>query len=836
MSEFRFILNGQILNDHPDGWRDFTESIVRDEDLHGLTLVYENGLTFRGDGYAILEAQFLQSFCNETTLEIQQKCGGGQFEYVTDLLIKLTDLDTNLQKCSTEVKATDNGYYGMIHNNRQIPVPLDSQKTKNGENITPCPTIDIKFFATKLAVGGDVDYYAEMRMCYDQRDVINYVIQYISDNRITGYISDYLDTFEFNAAPNYGFNPEQTTEMSFAYLSGTELRRHAGDRCTVDFSGIINMLFTKHNLFWRIEGDKIRIEPFNYFLDVGENPVLVLENQPDITRSMDTAKLYSRVEVGSEKATPDQELIWGMPLVELIAHAKQTYALTGVCNTDTALDLVCRYVIDSNTIEKVIVDEINAATPSDRNQEYDQDVFYVQYFRDTSDGIYYACFSTIFQRPELSGEDTGITYNPYLTNDNVIGRHSVQGGGVIDQVDNDDNFLAGFTAGDLEVWIQDFQDATDYIPTSSLPSQVASILNNTFQHGGKWPIQYPWDKKLFGYNAANSNINNENAVNGANNVLFNDDSTPPFFDPNDNWKNATADEMYFDAPQTGVYGFELDLLINKQIDRVLLNGGPPFNYVSTAQANSINAGGNGIQNFLVTFPVRLLVKVYLSVFDTNDEVIQSYPCYFLNDTGDEAFGEWWYLAPFRQSIGQFIEQTSGETSYPGSEQTYATRSIQHTQITDNWNFWSRQSQPNAPLSVNALAKREKLLYLQQGQRVRVRIEIDTVSHTKPFEGNNQRWVRYGIMKGSTMGTFYAFSGGGNFDPVDPDLYYALNYALSRPLTKKQWDEVKAGIIKPIDIATKNFNYIRTFGSKITRTLATGATKFELIGNRNQPNF
>src|SRR5690554_3640516 len=157
MSEFRFILNGQELQDHPDGWQDFTETIDRDEDIHGITLRYEATLTFHGDGYGMLEQAYQDSYCAEMNLIVEQKCEGGTFQQILDLLLKITDVDTNLNKCVAEAKLTDSGYFGMIHNNRELSIPLNGELSKNGEAIAPCPTVAFKVFLPRLS-GGKVDY------------------------------------------------------------------------------------------------------------------------------------------------------------------------------------------------------------------------------------------------------------------------------------------------------------------------------------------------------------------------------------------------------------------------------------------------------------------------------------------------------------------------------------------------------------------------------------------------------------------------------------------------------------------------------------------------------
>lgn len=227
MSEFRFILNGEELNDHPDGWKDFTEAIVRDESIHGITLEYTSTLTFHGDGFQVLEAAYQKSYCAEMNLIVEQNCGGSNFQPILDLLLKVTDIDTNINQCTAEVKLTDNSYYGMIHNNKELSVPLIATLSKNGDPIAACPTISFKTFLPRLS-SGKVDYMATNRTGYDHKDALSFVLRYITDGRITQVVSDYLDNLKF--IPNAEYFDVTVTDaqteqpMGFVLLSGYNVR------------------------------------------------------------------------------------------------------------------------------------------------------------------------------------------------------------------------------------------------------------------------------------------------------------------------------------------------------------------------------------------------------------------------------------------------------------------------------------------------------------------------------------------------------------------------------------------------------------------------------------
>src|SRR6056297_174716 len=121
MSEFRFILNGTTLNDHPDGWQDLKEVFARDEELHGFVVRYEGDLSFVGDGYEILSTIWEQGFCNTTELIIEQKCDS-IYRTVAETTVVIADIQQDLHRCVCSVSPIDNSFYARIYNNRFIDV------------------------------------------------------------------------------------------------------------------------------------------------------------------------------------------------------------------------------------------------------------------------------------------------------------------------------------------------------------------------------------------------------------------------------------------------------------------------------------------------------------------------------------------------------------------------------------------------------------------------------------------------------------------------------------------------------------------------------------------
>jgi hypothetical protein len=801
MGEFKFYLNGFELRDQPDGWLDFTESIVRDEDLHGFTLLYENNLTFVGDGYDILNRIFLESYCAEVILVVQYRCDGGGFEHLMELLIKITDLDQNLERCTAQAKATDNSYYGMIHNNRDIPVRLSAEYSKNGVPISPCPEVDITFIQP-VSDGGFPDTYPSTRMCYRDIDALAFVLRFMSDNRIQQVQSSYFDNLEVLM----GWSEIPTR---FAFLSGAELRTSTGLSTEVSFAGIMKSMYALHNLFWKVEGTVLILEPYEYFFEGMEMKLPFLR---DLMRSTDTQRLYSKVVFGSTKSNDErfisstypEPVNWSMPFVDIIAHGKQEYPLTGVCQTDVALNLMSDYIYDSNTIEKVLFLAANLDVGERPDQTYDNDVFYVQYAIGSGSPAIFTVFDGTFLLPTTPSR--GWTFNPYFWHSLVINRHNVQSDLSLYQGDSDDNFKA--TAEAPNAWVGTFQTVLVYLDTALLGDSALSQINTFFQRPS-WPNQDFWGGIL--NNAYNSPCFNPEATcpDPPVNISFNNDSTNGNFDPNDNW-NTT--DFWFSAPVTGVYGIEVNLIINKLIDQISFPSQPNTYFPISIYGSA--GFGSGNPNERVIFNRFVQIVVYFTVFDAFDvPILTTIAPYYGAET------EFWEI-PDGYFVPSIITAIYGQSNSPIAQDAVIESNYTIAQNTPEQ--WANDYMVN----------RQHLMYLDGGAKVRVRLSLRPKGHIKPLSTATRR-VKYGVKAGSTIETFYIRSGGGDFAPVDPKLYRSLLYNFDRPLTHQEWKDLKANAAQGVEIGVHEAK-TKTHISRINRNIAKGNADFEMMANRNQP--
>jgi hypothetical protein len=819
---FRFKLNGVELVDQPIGWENFVETITRDEDLHLFTLTYENDLTFVGDGYKILNDVFLANYCGEVTLTIEQSCDGG-FELVATLLLKVTDLDQNLERCTAQAKLTDDSFYGMIFNNREVPVRLSAEFSKNGVAIGQCPYTEIRMVQPESSGLGFPEPYPDLRRTYEQVDALTHVLKFITDNRITSVQSDYLDALVWQ--PDLPYELAFLDKMKFGFINGQELRAPSGYPPTVTFAGIMKTLFSLHNLFARIDGTVMRLEPYDFFFQENE---LAFTNIRDLIRSTDTTKLYSKVVFGSPSsddertvsATYPSPVNWSMPFVDIIAHGKQEYPLTGVCQTDVALDLIADHIYDSNSIEKVMFEQANLPAGERPNQEKDGDTFYIQYTTYTDSTPDTACFSILFLLPTTPTR--GWTFNPYLWHSEVISRHNVQSDLVLYEANNSDNFQAEAEAPNA--YVEDFASPLVYFSPTDFTSQTYGLIQSLFGTN-QWdpllpsvslPIPVVWGG-LLNNSATTCQVPESICVDPPINIQFDNDSTNGNFDPNNNWDTT---DYYFEAPSTGVYGFELNAILNKIRDQVSYspNVNDYFNIDTYVQTNPLVPSDPPKQENII-FPRNFWVRIYITIFDSSDNVVSEQLTYG-SETVTEQYGYNFVTIPDGTPVPSIVTSWQNPGNTPAAISALGTyRYKQGQDIGQNWNQ-------------NFQVNRQHFVYLESGQRVRPRIEITTYTHPTPIQAA-QRVVQYGVMPGSIFKTFYIRTGGGNFAPVNPLLYRSLKYDFNQPMTADIWKQIKENGAIGSKIGISEINLTQAHVSRIARTLATGETTFEMMANRNQ---
>lgn len=204
---FNFYLDGvEVVN--PMDWEEMKIVIERDQVLNGLFTNYIDKLTFTGDGYIYIKDQIdLNNFCGEIDFEVVEHANGsktaGGFSYSG--IIDLSNVSLNRSQCKAKASIEDNSLAWLVKKYKDLKIVINAQElTLNGEALAKIGVLLTPAYSyvpgvTALAAA----YYS---------DAIQYLLDYITDNRIT-LTSGLLETDEFK--PHY-------TTLTFTALGGAD--------------------------------------------------------------------------------------------------------------------------------------------------------------------------------------------------------------------------------------------------------------------------------------------------------------------------------------------------------------------------------------------------------------------------------------------------------------------------------------------------------------------------------------------------------------------------------------------------------------------------------------
>lgn len=392
--EFVHYLNGTEI-DEPHGWGDFTEEFDRDHKSRIISIKYESKLTFVHGGYAMLNNLYnTEGYCGIVSYEAKQWCGNDLLTCCKGSII-LADCVFNETRCSVECDIADEGVGARIVNNQEIPISPTADKTKNGDDLDTITPVDLVIFRPSdgfFPLGAN-------RRAWDWYDAIRHAVLYITDGEV------YATSTWYEALPD---------EERYCFLDGNELRVAAGDnpRLTYDFKTLFNELAIKYDLWIfatvDVSGNPVlRIEPQSTFFGTTSSTYVQPDIQ-DLLRGIDTDQVYAKVKVGSDtfkKAIQTGGL--SLPFLVLRGQTREEFSFQGVCNSSATLDLVNEWIIDTNAIEDVVVNN---------NEDFDDDMFLIQYDQDTGDAT---------QGFYLNPANFPALYNEQLQNYLVLDRYDM---------------------------------------------------------------------------------------------------------------------------------------------------------------------------------------------------------------------------------------------------------------------------------------------------------------------------------------------------------------------------------------------------------------------------
>lgn len=393
--KIRYLLDGNIINESPDGWEKRKTSIKHDRVLKGRLISEDATLEWFADGYEYIKSVFDNDITGEIKIQIQidlLETG----TWVTDYfgLLKMPDCQFNISPNYVKTAILDDSFYSRIANNRAIKTTVKNTKSKNDVIIDLPDEKLINFFRPVDGV-----YGISGRKAYTIYQCFKYMIAFMSDDEV-GFISETFND-DNDTIGEYG---------KFVVILGIEIRLGASntkDFLELDFAELYNEVDKKFNIGFRIERidgkPYMRIEKATWFYK--NTTSTRFDYLRDIKRGVDNEYLYSTIGLGSDD-TVDAVSLSFAENGRWFGFLDEQFYLLGKTNIDRTLDLKSRWILSSNVIEDILMN--NA-------KQYDENIFFVQVLNTFSSTIF------AYQSNWFAGAPP-YYYNEQLSNQHVTER------------------------------------------------------------------------------------------------------------------------------------------------------------------------------------------------------------------------------------------------------------------------------------------------------------------------------------------------------------------------------------------------------------------------------
>lgn len=405
---FKFYLDGQ-LTDQPMNDTDLSTSIKRDRQLNNLLVTQDVELEYNGNnappigaisGYTYLSNLFYNGACNEVTVEIYDEQLNNTSSLYYSGIIKIPSVKIDLQKAVLKTKIQDNSFYAYINNNKNLEVDLSANLTKSQLPLTTITKYSLDMFNQSNCIYGSTLSPPALYEAYLVYDVFDLLVRAISDNKVS-FASTFLNQLSIKPFLCKG----QDLLNSYTLYPNAQ-----PVVIKLTFEKLFNEMRKLYNVFFWIDTNDIqnpilRLESYDGSFDF--NVIYNFNDIKELDVSIDSQSLASKVTVGASKNTSG---LFDNGLSYYGWKEEEFYPL-GQCNIDNEFNLVNEFIIDTNSIQDIMIGQTT---------DLIDDIFIIQC--DNVDDVNKTAIG--YQYDILN--DGGCYYNGGINNFNKVDRFSNQ--------------------------------------------------------------------------------------------------------------------------------------------------------------------------------------------------------------------------------------------------------------------------------------------------------------------------------------------------------------------------------------------------------------------------
>lgn len=351
---YKFYIDGQ-LTDQPINDTELSTSIKRDRQLNNLLVTQDVELEYNGNnappigaisGYSYLKTLFFDGACNEAQVSIYDELADNSLSLYYSGTIKIPSIKIDLQTLTLKTKIQDNSFYAYINNNKNVDVDLSAELTKSQLPLTPITKYSIDMFNQTNCIYGSTLSPPALYEAYLVYDVFDLLVRAISDNKVS-FASDFLDSLD---------NKPFLCKGQDLLNSYTLYPNAQPVVIKLTFEKLFNEMRKLYNVFFWIDTNDIqnpilRMESFDGSYDF--NVIYNFNDIKELDVSIDSVSLASNVLVGSEKVTS------GLfdSGISYFGWREEEFFPLGQCNIDNELNLINSFIIDTNSIQDIMINQ-----------------------------------------------------------------------------------------------------------------------------------------------------------------------------------------------------------------------------------------------------------------------------------------------------------------------------------------------------------------------------------------------------------------------------------------------------------------------------------------------